>query len=55
MIQAIIKAGGESDKAAPQRIEIIRSKDGKERIIKKVRLDQRVHPNDVIRVPESYF
>jgi polysaccharide export outer membrane protein len=55
VIQAIIKAGGESDKAAPKRIEIIRSKDGKERILKNARMDQLVHPNDVILVPESYF
>ena len=55
VIQAIIKAGGESDKAAPKRIQIIRSSNGKERIINNARLDQLVQPNDVILVPESYF
>ena len=55
VIQALTKAGGFSDKAAPGRIKIIRSLDGKEQLLKEVNMDERVQPNDVIVVPESYF
>ncbi len=55
VIQAITKAGGLNDKAAPSRIRIIRSTDGKEQVIENVKMDLLVQPNDVIVVPESYF
>jgi polysaccharide biosynthesis/export protein len=55
VIQALTKAGGFSDRAAPNRIKIIRSLDGKEQLLKEVNMDERVQPNDVIVVPESYF
>ncbi len=55
VIQALTKAGGFSDKAAPSRIKIIRTIDGKEQLLKNVHMDERVQPNDVIVVPESYF
>ncbi|MDA3896047.1 MAG: SLBB domain-containing protein [Desulfobacteraceae bacterium] len=55
VIQALTKAGGFSEKAAPNRIKIIRSLDGNEQLLKKVNMDERVQPNDVIVVPESYF
>jgi polysaccharide export outer membrane protein len=55
VIQALTKAGGFSDRAAPGRIKIIRSLDGKEQLLKDVNMDERVQPNDVIVVPESYF
>ncbi len=55
VIQALTKAGGFSDRAAPGRIKIIRSLDGKEQLLKEVNMDERVQPNDVIVVPESYF
>ncbi len=55
VIQALTMAGGATDKAATNRIRIIRTKEGKEHLIKEVRLDMRVRPNDVIVVPESYF
>lgn len=55
VIQALTKAGGLSNKAAPSRIKIIRSLDGKEQLLKDVNMDERVQPNDVIVVPESYF
>lgn len=55
VIQALTKAGGFSSKAAPGRIRIIRSVDGKEQLLEKVNMDERVQPNDVIVVPESYF
>ncbi len=55
VIQAITKAGGLSDKAAPSRIRIIRSRDDKEHVLEKVKMDLMIQPNDVIVVPESYF
>lgn len=55
VIQALTKAGGFSDRAAPGRIKIIRSLDGKEQLLKEVNMDEQVQPNDVIVVPESYF
>ncbi|MDO9263681.1 MAG: SLBB domain-containing protein, partial [Desulfosalsimonadaceae bacterium] len=55
VIQALTKAGGVNDKAAPGRIKIIRSANGKEELLERVKMDQRIHPNDVIVVPESYF
>ncbi|MCD6584131.1 MAG: SLBB domain-containing protein [Desulfobacteraceae bacterium] len=55
VIQVLTKAGGLNDKAAPSRIRIIRSTDGKENVLEKVKMDLTIHPNDVIVVPESYF
>ena len=55
VIQALTEAGGFSEKAAPGRIKIIRSLEGKEQLLKEVNMDERVQPNDVIVVPESYF
>ncbi|MBC2717943.1 MAG: periplasmic polysaccharide biosynthesis/export protein [Desulfobacteraceae bacterium] len=55
VIQALTKAGGVNDKAAPTRIHIIRSTDGKEHVREKVKMDLPIQPNDVIVVPESYF
>jgi len=55
VIKALTMAGGTTDKAAPDRTRIIRTKDGQEQLIKGVRMDMRVMPNDVIMVPESYF
>ena len=55
VIQALTKAGGFSNTAAPGRIKIIRSIDGKEQLLKNVNMDEQVLPNDVIVVPESYF
>jgi polysaccharide biosynthesis/export protein len=55
VIQALTKAGGVNDKAAPGRIKIIRSANGKEELLERVKMDQQVQANDVIVVPESYF
>jgi polysaccharide export outer membrane protein len=55
VIKALTMAGGPTDKAAPDRTRIIRTKEGREHLIKGVRMDIRVLPNDVIMVPESYF
>ena len=55
VIKALTMAGGPTDKAAPDRTRIIRTKDGTEILIKGVRMDMRIVPNDVLMVPESYF
>lgn len=55
VIQALTKAGGFSDKAAPSRIKIIRSAEGKEQVFEGVKMDQQIEANDVLVVPESYF
>ncbi|RJP84271.1 MAG: periplasmic polysaccharide biosynthesis/export protein [Desulfobacteraceae bacterium] len=55
VIQALTKAGGVNDKAAPGRIKIIRSTNGKEELLERVKMDLQVEANDVIVVPESYF
>lgn len=55
VIQALTKAGGFSAKAAPGRISIIRTVDGNEQLLKSVNMNDRVYPDDVIVVPESYF
>lgn len=55
VIQALTKAGGLSEKAAPGRINIIRTIDGQEQLLRKVNMNERVYPDDVIVVPESYF
>lgn len=55
VIQALTKAGGLTEMAAPNRISIIRTVDGQEQLLKKVPMDELVLPNDVIVVPESYF
>lgn len=55
VIQALTKAGGFSDKAAPRRISIIRTIDGNEQLLKNVNMNDQVYPDDVIVVPESYF
>lgn len=55
VIKALTLAGGVTDKGAPGRIKIIRSNDGKEQLLKGVKMDQPIQPNDVLVVPESYF
>ncbi len=52
--QAISLAGGPTQAAALKRIKIIRVKNGKEQEIK-VRLDDLVKPDDIIKVPGRYF
>lgn len=55
VVKALTMAGGPTSKASPERTRIIRNKDGKEHLIKGVRMDMRILPDDVIMVPESYF
>ena len=52
--QAIAKAGGVTEKGSLRRTYIIRIKEGKEIKIKP-KLSDLVQPDDVIKVPESYF
>lgn len=55
VIKAATMAGGFSDKAAPGRIKIIRKVDGKEKVIDRAGMDEVIHPDDIVIVPESYF
>ncbi len=52
--QAISLAGGPTQMAAQKRTRIIRVKNGKEKEIK-VRMDDLVMPDDIIKVPGRYF
>ena len=63
-LQAVAKAGGFTDIAAPNRTKVIRLEDGKEQTIKvnlnKVKkgdrsLDIILQPGDTIVIPETYF
>ncbi|MFW8600836.1 SLBB domain-containing protein [Desulfobacterota bacterium M19] len=55
VIKAISMAGGLSDIAANGSIKIMRKIDGHEQVLKHVKMDMPVKPNDVIVVPESFF
>jgi polysaccharide export outer membrane protein len=55
VIQAITNAGGFTSMASAGRVKIIRKVDGVEVVIKKVKMDALIMPNDVIVVPESFF
>ncbi|MFH0726902.1 MAG: polysaccharide biosynthesis/export family protein [Pseudomonadota bacterium] len=55
VIKAITVAGGFSKIAAKGKVRIIRIVDGQKREIENVKMDERVLPNDVIVVPESFF
>lgn len=55
VLKAITTAGGFSDKAAQGRVKIIRTVDGKEETLTRVRMDEPVQPDDIIVVPESFF
>lgn len=52
--QAVSMAGGSTPKASINRIQIIRNDNGLEKMIKP-QLGDSVLPNDIIKVPESYF
>lgn len=54
VLQALSLAGGSTEFAALNRIRILRMVDGKQVEIK-VGLDQKVQPDDIIRVPQKYF
>lgn len=55
IVKAITMAGGLTDRASTGRIRIIRKIKGKEQVIKRVKMDEPVMPDDVIIVPESFF
>ncbi|TWI68198.1 polysaccharide export outer membrane protein [Desulfobotulus alkaliphilus] len=55
LIQVITNAGGLTDKASARNIRIIREKNGEKKVIRRVPMDARVLPNDVVVVPESFF
>jgi polysaccharide biosynthesis/export protein len=55
IIKAITMGGGFTDKASKGRVRIIRKVEGKEEVIRNVRMDEPVLPDDVIVVPESFF
>lgn len=55
VIKAITKAGGLTDIAAQNSIKIIRKIKGVEKIIEKVKMDEKIFIEDVIVVPESMF
>ena len=52
--QAISLAGGPTSKGSPNRIKILRMKDGVEKEISP-HMSDRVLPGDIIKIPESYF
>ena len=55
VIKAIIKAGGFTGIAAKKDVRIIREINGEKTILKDVNMDEKIHPNDIIIVPESFF
>ncbi len=55
VMQAIAMAGGATDKAAPNRVRIFRTVDGKQQEVKGVKMSDLVRPGDTIDVPQRYF
>jgi polysaccharide biosynthesis/export protein len=55
VIKAITMAGGFSNIAAKNKVQIIRIVNGEKRIFQNVNMDEPVLPEDVIVVPESFF
>jgi len=55
VIKAITMAGGFTDKASSGRIRIIRKVDNREKVLEKAAMDEKVFPDDIILVPESFF
>jgi polysaccharide biosynthesis/export protein len=55
VIQGITMAGGFTNLASKRRIRIIRQVDGSEQVLKRVSMNEKILPDDVIVVPESFF
>lgn len=56
LIKAITVAGGFTDIAAKGRVKVVRKDaNGKEVAIERAQFDERILPNDIIIVPESFF
>lgn len=55
VIKAIAMAGGFTEIASQNKVKIIRKVDGKEQVLEKVSLHEKLMPEDVMVVPESFF
>jgi len=55
VIKAVTRAGGFSVRASKGRMKIRRKVNGRDEIVKKVKLDDPLLPDDVLVVPESFF
>jgi protein involved in polysaccharide export with SLBB domain len=55
VIKAIAMAGGFTEIASQSKVKIIRKVDGKEQVFEKVSLQEKLMPEDVMVVPESFF
>jgi len=55
IIKGIAMAGGFTDIADKGGVKIVRKIDGKEKIIEVSSMDEKIQPDDVIVVPESFF
>ena len=55
VIKAITMAGGFTGLASQSKVKIIRKIDGKEQVLEKVSLHEKLMPEDVLIVPESFF
>ena len=55
VIKAIAMAGGFTEIASPSKVKIIRKVDGKEQVLEKVSFQEKLMPEDVMIVPESFF
>ena len=55
VIKAIAMAGGFTVLASQDKVKIVRKVDGKEQVLEKVSLNEKLMPEDVMVVPESFF
>ena len=55
VIKAITKAGGFTEIAAENKVRIIRVVNGEKKVLEDVKMDEKIRPDDVIVVPESFF
>jgi len=55
LIKAITMAGGFTGKASVKKIKIVRKVNGKEIIYERVKINEKILPDDIIVVPESFF
>lgn len=55
VIKAIARAQGFTEIAQKNKVRIIRERDGKKEVLEDVSMDEKVLPEDVIVVPESFF
>lgn len=55
LIKAISMAGGFTDVASKNKIKIVRNNNGQDEVINNVSIYEKILPDDVIVVPESFF